>query len=131
MEITTNYNTLFQISNYFQKLEQETNHPFSIRRKIARFNEEVQKEMRFFNEEITKLIQKYGAKDENGGLIRSGDGIKIQEEFTVEAGDKIQELHMTELTFEAPLVKFPESIFDNIQCDRETIKFIEKYLLEE
>lgn len=88
--------------------------PGSVTFKIARLIRELDKEIQLFEEERSKIANKYGEKDENGNLvIQEGGNIKILDNKIQECNEELQALFNTQVEINAN--KLPVDIFDSIE----------------
>ena len=88
--------------------------PGSVTFKIARLIRELDKEIQLFDEERSKIANKYGEKDENGVLIVQDNGmIKIPDDKIQECNEELQALFNTQVEINAN--KLSADIFDNIE----------------
>ena len=67
--------------------------------KISKLFEAVDKETKFYYEELRKIVSNYGEKDENGELIPTNDGlgVKIKKECIADCQKEINELNLLEV----------------------------------
>lgn len=88
--------------------------PGSVTFKIARLIRELDKEIQLFDEERSKIANKYGEKDENGNLvIQEGGNIKILDNKIQDCNEELQALFNTQVEINAN--KLPVDIFDSIE----------------
>lgn len=88
--------------------------PGSVTFKIARLIRELDKEIQLFDEERSKIANKYGEKDENGNLvIQAGGNIKILDNKIQDCNEEFQALFNTQVEINAN--KLPVDIFDSIE----------------
>lgn len=88
--------------------------PGSVTFKIARLIRELDKEIQLFDEERSKIANKYGEKDENGNLvIQEGGNIKILDNKIQDCNEELQALFNTQVEINAN--KLPIDIFDSIE----------------
>lgn len=88
--------------------------PGSVTFKIARLIRELDKEIQLFEEERSKIANKYGEKDENGNLvIQEGGNIKILDNKIQDCNEELQALFNTQVEINAN--KLPVDIFDSIE----------------
>ena len=73
--------------------------PISLAYKLARLFNNFKDTSEFYSAELNKIIDQYSEKDENGNAIpiEGGNGIKIQQDYIVEAQNKINELLQLEV----------------------------------
>lgn len=82
--------------------------------KIARLIREVDKEIKTFEEERMKIVNKYGEKDENGELASQEDGtVKIIEDKINECNQELVDLLNAEVEINAEKLK--EEVFEKIE----------------
>ena len=88
--------------------------PGSVTFKIARLIRELDKEIQLFDEERSKIANKYGEKDVNGNLvIQEGGNIKILDNKIQDCNEELQALFNTQVEINAN--KLPVDIFDSIE----------------
>lgn len=78
--------------------------PAQLAYKIMKIMKNTQNDIIFYQEQINKIINTYGEKDENGNLIQQEQGVKIIENKLPECNQKMAELNNTEVEF--PNIKF-------------------------
>lgn len=98
--------------------------------KIARLARELEKEMKTFNDERQKIIQKYGEKDDNGELKINDDGnVKFEAGKLNEINEEFNALLNNELEINAePL---PISKIDDFNLTPQEMLNIEKFFTED
>lgn len=103
-----NYKSLYE-SVKSKKMPFKTSYNF---RKLA---ESSDKANEFYNAELTKLIEEYGEKDENGEYVLSDDktAIQIQPERLQECQVRMNELSITEV--DMPDVSFTFEELDGLE----------------
>lgn len=75
----------------------DKNLPFALAYKLSKLATQVNEELKFYQENLTKIIEEYGEK-ENGELIYLSNGdIKIQEGKAEECHARIEELQNVEV----------------------------------
>lgn len=72
--------------------------PAKLAYKFYKFVCSIEIEEKFFNSKMQEIIKTYGAKDENGELIKTDGGIKIAEGQTTECNKAVEELYALEVT---------------------------------
>lgn len=105
--------------------------PLSIAYKLNKMNNEVEKEVEFYQDKFNEIIEKYAKIDENGNTVFSEDGtqIMIQDDKIVECNTAIEEL----LELEVEINNYGLSIDnfgDNIECTTEEVAAIAPFLDE-
>lgn len=124
---------IFQIKQFMDIYEKikDTTLPIKVGYKLAKIAAECQKEMDIYQSQLNKIIQEYGARDENGQLVatENGDGIKIKEDKIQECQDKLNELS----TLEVEINETPISIesLDNLELSLNEIGGMASFLSEE
>lgn len=90
------------------------NFPGATTFKIARLIRETDKEVKTFEEERMKIVNKYGEKKENGEVNVKDDGtVKIMEDKIEKCNQELVELLNTEVEINAGKLK--EEIFDTVE----------------
>lgn len=118
-------NDVVNATETFNKIMQQS-FKGSLAFKIARLARELDKEMRTFNEERQKIIQKYGSKDENGELIIDENGnIKFETANLEEINQEFSSLMDTELEINAD--KLPMDSIDEFEITPQEMLQIEKF----
>lgn len=124
---------IFQIKQFMDIYEKikDTTLPIKVGYKLAKIAAECQKEMDIYQSQLNKIIQEYGARDENDQLIQTdnGTGIKIKEDKIQECQDKLNELS----TLEVEINETPISIelLDNLELSLNEIGGMTSFLSEE
>lgn len=81
---------------------------------LAKLGQALEKEIPFYDSELSKIINTYGERDEKGNLIQVENGnIKIQSEKIDECAQKMNELG--ELQVEIECEKIPLESLGNIE----------------
>lgn len=114
----------------YEKIK-NTTLPIKVGYKLAKLAVQCQKEMDIYQSQLNKIIQEYGARDENGQLIQTenGDGIKIKEDKIQECQEKLNELS----TLEIEINESPISIeaLENVELSLDEIGALSSFLSEE
>lgn len=98
--------------------------------KVARLVRELDKELKLFHEERTKLIQYYAEKNENGEIkVDENSNAMIPDDSIIECNQKIQELLDT--TIEVNADKIPFELLDMLSISPQQALYIESFLCEE
>lgn len=98
--------------------------------KVARLVRELDKELKLFHEERTKLIQHYAEKDENGEIkVDENSNAMIPDDSIMECNQKIQELLDTNIEVNAD--KIPMELLDKLSISPQQALYIESFLCEE
>lgn len=97
--------------------------PIKTSYKFTKFFNELETEVKFFNESLQKLIEEYGKRDEDGNFIYTDDkqGIKIQDDKFQECMNKINELNNLEVN----LTYVPEFTLDELESLNLEMKYID------
>ena len=108
---------MYQILNFppfFDKIK-NNKLPFSTSYKLAILSEELDKHIKFYQENYHKLIMQYCQKDEGGRPVIAEDGINILLNPTTEAEayEKLQELREVEVIL--PDITFLPKDFEGIE----------------
>lgn len=119
-----------QFMNIYEKIK-NTTLPIKIGYKLAKIAAKCQEEMDIYQSQLNKIIQEYGARDENNQLIptEGGDGIKIKEDKIQECQEKLNELS----TLEVEINEDPISIeaLDNLELSLSEVEGLSSFLSEE
>lgn len=108
-----------------QKLPIKTSYKFN------RFFSAIEKEAKFFNEELQKIIEEYGKRDENGNYIFSEDknSILIVEEKKAECVEKTRELNELEVDLDY-IPSFNLEELENLDLTVREIELLMPYIQE-
>ena len=118
-------NDVVNATETFTKIMQQS-FKGSLAFKIARLARELDTEMKTFNEERQKIIQKYGNKDENGELIVDENGnVKFDNANIEEINQEFSSLLETELEINAD--KLPMDSIDNFEITPQEMLNIEVF----
>jgi len=121
-------NDVVNSTETFNKIMQQS-FKGSLAFKIARLARELDTEMKTFNEERQKIIQKYGKKDENGELIIDENGnISFDKTNLNEINQEFNSLLETELEINAD--KLPMDSMDNFEITPQEMLGIEVFFKE-
>ena len=107
--------TINQMTNIFQTLAVLMNQNFSgaTAFKIARIAREIGKEMETFEKERTKIVEKYGERDENGQIHADENGnVKIMPSAVTDCNNEFNELLNQEVEINAEML--PEEILEQM-----------------
>lgn len=123
----------YQIKNFINIYEKikDTTLPIKVGYQLAKLATLCQKEIDIYQIQLNKLIQEYGARDENNQLIQTdnGEGIKIKEDKIQECQDKIIEL--SNLEIEINIAPISINILENIELSLDEITNLSPFLSEE
>lgn len=72
--------------------------PFSASYNIMLITEKIEKDEKFYHEQVKPLINKYGIKDEKGEIISENGSIQIQHNYIQEFNELFTQLQQTEVT---------------------------------
>ena len=120
----------FQILEIRNKiLEQKL--PIKTSYKFTRFFEQLEKETKFFNETLEKIIQEYGQKDENSNFVltENGKGVQIQKDKFDECMAKVNELNDIEVHLEYE-PKFTLDELEPLNLEMKYISLLMPYISE-
>jgi len=124
---------IYQIKNFndiYEKIK-NTTLPIKVGYSLAKLAACAQKEMDIYQSQLNKIIQEYGARDENDQLMQTedGTGVKIQEDKIQECQEKLNEL----LTLEVEIDIKPISLnaLENIELSLNEITSLSPFLIEE
>ena len=96
----------------------------SVSFKIGRLVRELDKELKLFEKEREKLIEKYAEKDDDGNLIFTGKNVKILD--TIQFNKEMEELLSNELNINAE--KIDIEVFNDVEISPEQAMILE-YIL--
>lgn len=121
-------NNMIKSIDTFNKILQQS-FKGSLAFQIARIVRELDKEMQTFNNEKTKLIQKYAEKDEKGNLIvDENDNVKIDNSKIEEVNKEFESLLQTEIEINAE--KLSINNIDNFELTPQEMLNIEVFFEE-
>lgn len=108
-----------------QKLPIKTSYKFS------RFFAALEKEGKFFNEQLNKIIEEYGKRDENGNFVLSEDknSVLIIEGKYSECMEKTKELNDLEVNLDY-IPSFSIEELDNLDLTVREIELLMPYIQE-
>ena len=98
----------------------------SVSFKIGRLVRELDKELKLFEKEREKLIEKYAEKDEKGNLIFTRKNVKILN--TIQFNKEMEELLSNELNINAE--KIDIEVFNDVEISPEQAMILE-YIIKE
>ena len=121
---------VFQVLELRNKiLEQKL--PFKTSYKFARFFEELEREAKYFNDQVEKLVQQYGQRDDEGNFVLTSDnkGVQIQKDKSEECMAKFNELGQVEVDlYYEP--KFSLDELDSLNLEMKYISWLMPYISE-
>ena len=97
--------------------------------KISKLSNFLKDDANFYTERLSQIIEQYGEKDENGELVISGSGYKIQKDKTDECTAAIKELSEIEAT--VPDAKIYLSELDGVELSPDDIAAIYAFIEED
>ena len=97
--------------------------------KISKLFNFLKDDANFYTERLSQIIEQYGEKDENGELVISGSGYKIQKDKTDECAAAIKELSEIEAT--VPDAKIYLSELDGVELSPDDIAAIYAFIEED
>lgn len=103
----------YEIKNFLEFYEKikDSRLPFRTAYKLAKINSLLTLEHNFFQEELIKLINEYGQRDEKGNLVPTEDGVgvKILKDKESECQMRVGELNELTVSVDAPVLS-PEEL---------------------
>jgi hypothetical protein len=127
--IKVSLNDIVNATETFNKIMQQS-FKGSLAFKIARLARELDKEMKTFNDERQKIIQKYGEKDENGELKTDDNGnVKFEIDKLNEINEEFNALLNNQLEINAELL--PMDKIDDFDITPQEMLNLEKFFTEE
>ena len=114
--------------NKIKEASEKTSIPVKVLYKINKLAKAVQEEKDFFQNEMEKLINTYGERDEQNQLIilEGGKSVKIDENRLQECQNKVNELYLLEV--ELPDIKFKLEDFEGCGLTLEDINVISLFV---
>ena len=97
--------------------------------KISKLSNFLKDDANFYTERLSQIIEQYGEKDENGELVISGSGYKIQKNKTDECAAAIKEL--SEIEAAIPDAKIYLSELDGVELSPDDIAAIYAFIEED
>ena len=126
--IKVNLNDILDASETFNTIMQQS-FKGSLAFKIARLARELDKEMKTFNEERQKLLQRYCVKDENGELKTDDNGmVRVESDKINDFNEEFSSLLETEVEINAE--KLSMDSLDSFDITPQQMISIEKFFEE-
>ena len=126
--IKVNLNDILDASETFNTIMQQS-FKGSLAFKIARLARELDKEMKTFNEERQKLLQRYCVKDENDELKTDDNGmVRVEPDKTNDFNEEFSSLLETEVEINAE--KLSMDSLDSFDITPQQMISIEKFFEE-
>lgn len=97
--------------------------------KISKLSNFLKDDANFYTERLSQVIEQYGEKDENGKLVISGSGYKIQKDKRDECTAAIKEL--SEIEAAVPDAKIYLSELDGVELSPDDIAAIYDFIEED
>lgn len=98
----------------------------STKYKIVNFLKESEKELSFYVQEISNIITEYAAKDKEGNIKKSGEGIALDESKKAEFSEKMNELENTEVN--CPDLEFTMEEADKLELSIENLMVLDRFV---
>ena len=111
-------NKVIAFRNIYETLKNEKM-SFKTAYNLKKLSDSAEEHFKFYTEELNKLINEYGAKDESGNFkfTEDGNSIQIKEDKLTECLEKIDELET--LNVEVPNPKFSMDDFEKCKLSPE------------
>jgi len=100
----------------------ENKMPFKTVYKLTKLMESAETQMKFYNDQVNKILNEYIEKDETGNFISEGTAFKIKEGLTEEANSKYDELNTL-------LVDYADVTFDIEELENLNLTMTETHIL--
>lgn len=121
---------VFKILNIYSRVK-ELKAPAKVAYKFNKLCVSLENENNFYGEELNKIIQQYGEREEDGSFKKTvdGTGIKIKQEVLETAQKEINNLDF--LDVEAPDISFTIEELDGLQLSIEDFQYMLPFIKEE
>ena len=121
-------NELLSFQNFYEKIKNKSL-PIKTSYKFMKFFNEVNKELKFYQEQLIKISEEFGERDKNGELISTEEGgVKIKKEELSNCQSKINEL--LNLDIEIDNIIFSLDELENLNLSLSDLQIIEKFICE-
>lgn len=97
--------------------------------KFMKFLSKIETEERFYNTKMREIIETYGERDDKGGFVFVGDGIKIVKDKIDECNKKIADLSETEV--DAPDIYFSIDELDEVKMSAKDMLAMSDFIKED
>ena len=120
---------VFKILNIYSRVK-ELKAPAKVAYKFNKLCASLEGENKFYAEELNKIIQQYGEKEEDGSFKKTADGsgIKIKQEVFETAQKEINNLEF--LDVDAPDISFTLEELDGLQLSIEDFQYMLPFIEE-
>ena len=120
---------VFKILDIYVRVK-ELRVPARVAYKFNRLCADLEKDSKFYDEEVNKIVQQYGEREEDGSLKKTGDGgIQIKKEQIEIAQKEINDLYNLEI--DAPDIHFSFDELDGLQLSIEDFNTMLPFITEE
>ena len=115
--------------NFYKKIK-EKKMPLRVAYKLNKLFQETQKSTVFYDENLNKIIEKFGERDEDGNFVptKDGTGIKIQENKINECSVELEEL--SNLIIDLPETKFTLDELEDLDLTIDQIGLLMPFIEE-
>lgn len=120
---------VFKILDIYKSVK-ELKAPAKVAYKFNKLCTSLDNDVKFYNEELNKIIQQYGEKEDDGSFKRTQTGdIKIQSDFIVTAQKEVYALW--DLEVDVPDITFTVDELDGLQLSIENFNAMLPFIVEE
>jgi len=120
---------VFKILDIYKSVK-ELKAPAKVAYKFNKLCISLDNDVKFYNEELNKIIQQYGEKEDDGSFKRTQTGdIKIQSNFVVTAQKEVYALW--DLEVDVPDITFTVDELDGLQLSIENFNAMLPFIVEE
>lgn len=97
--------------------------------KFMKFLSKIETEEQFYNTKMREIIETYGERDDKGGFVFVGEGIKIVKDKIDECNKKIEDLSETEV--DAPDIYFSIDELSEVKMSAKEILALSDFIKED
>lgn len=97
--------------------------------KFMKFLSKIETEEQFYNTKMREIIETYGERDDKGGFVFVGEGIKIVKDKIDECNKKIADLSETEV--DAPDIYFSIDELSEVKMSAKEILALSDFIKED
>lgn len=129
MEITMK--DILPLNEFYQRVKNNNKLSIKTAYKFSKLFSNLDNEVAFYQNKISELIQKYGARDENGNLISTDDKnyISIKEDGRQECEKELNEL--ADIKVEMKDITFNLDELENLELSIGDLKILNPFIIEE
>lgn len=129
MEITMK--DILPLNEFYQRVKNNNKLSIKTAYKFSKLFSNLDNEVAFYQNKISELIQRYGARDENGNLISTDDKnyISIKEDERQECEKELNEL--ADIKVEMKDITFNLDELENLELSIGDLKILNPFIIEE